>query len=141
MSRRQFIMLVGGVAASWPVVAHTQQGAMPVIGFLSSLAANGFGVYLEAFREGLKDTGYSEGRNVQIEYRRAEGQYDQLPGLAADLVSRHVSVIFTAGGNPPVQAAKSTTVRVASTSARSSAAPNLPICRCGDRPSSNSLSI
>lgn len=109
MRRRQFIMLVGGVAASWPVVAHTQQGAMPVIGFLSSLAANGFGVYLEAFREGLKDTGYSEGRNVQIEYRWAEGQYDQLPRLAADLVSRHVSVIFTAGGNPPVQAAKSTT--------------------------------
>ncbi len=106
MRRRDFISLLGGVTAI-PFAARAQQ--MPVIGFLSSLNKNGYGVYLEAFRQGLGDTGFSEGRNVQIEYRFAEGQYDRLPGLAADLVGRHVSVIFAAGGNPPAQAAKSAT--------------------------------
>jgi ABC-type uncharacterized transport system substrate-binding protein len=108
MRRREFIGLLGGTVAALPLAARAQQ-AKPVIGFLSSLNENGYGVYLEAFRQGLGETGFGEGRNVQIEYRWAEGQYDRLPGLAADLVGRHVSVIFTAGGNPPAQAAKSAT--------------------------------
>jgi putative ABC transport system substrate-binding protein len=108
MRRREVITIIGG-AAAWPFAARAQQPTMPVIGFLSSLAEWSYRVYLEAFRQGLKETGYSEGRNVQIEYRWAEGQYDRLPGLAADLAGRHVSVIFAAGGNPPAQAAKNTT--------------------------------
>jgi putative ABC transport system substrate-binding protein len=109
MRRREFVTLLSGAASTWPLVARAQQRAMPVIGLLSSLNENGYGVYLEAFRQGLGETGFNEGRNVQIEYRFAEGQYDRLPGLAADLVGRRVSVIFAAGGNPPAQAAKSAT--------------------------------
>jgi putative tryptophan/tyrosine transport system substrate-binding protein len=109
MRRRDFIRGIAGSATVWSLTARAQQGAMPVIGFLSSLNENGYGIYLEAFRQGLGETGFSEDRNVQIEYRFAEGQYDRLPGLAADLVGRHVSVIFAAGGNPPAQAAKSAT--------------------------------
>jgi putative tryptophan/tyrosine transport system substrate-binding protein len=109
MRRREFVTLLSGAVATWPLVARAQQRAMPVIGLLSSLNENGYGVYLEAFRQGLGETGFNEGRNVQIEYRFAEGQYDRLPGLAADLVGRRVSVIFAAGGNPPAQAAKSAT--------------------------------
>ena len=91
MRRRKFIALVGG-AVAWPSVAHTQQPT-PTIGFLNGTSPEGYGLFLSAFREGLGDAGYVEGRNITIEYRWAEGHYDRLPALAADLVRRQVSVI------------------------------------------------
>jgi putative tryptophan/tyrosine transport system substrate-binding protein len=97
MRRREFITLLGRAAAAWPLAARGQQRAMPLIGVLdlNSEAASGRSVL--AFREALKDLGYIESRNVAIEYRWAEGQYDRLPALAIDLVSRRVNVIFAMG--------------------------------------------
>ena len=99
MKRREFIRLVGGGAvAAWPVVGHAQQSAMPVIGFLSSSSPGRFPHAMEAFHEGLRETGYIEGQNATIEYRWANDQSDRLPALAADLVDRQVAVIVTQGG-------------------------------------------
>jgi len=105
MRRREFIALVSGTVA-WPLTGHTQQAQLtisPVIGFLNSASTVGYAAMADAFRQGLKETGYIEGNNVAIEYRWANNQYDRLPALAADLVSRRVTVIFANG--PSIAAA------------------------------------
>jgi len=93
MRRRDFITLLGGAAAAWPVAARPQQAAMPLVAFINSASSSGYGYLVDAFRQGLKETGFIEGQNVAVEYRWAEGQYDRVPVMALELVGRRVAAI------------------------------------------------
>jgi putative tryptophan/tyrosine transport system substrate-binding protein len=109
MNRRGFITLLGSAAVAWPLTVRAQQPAMPVVGSLNSVSPAQWVNYMTGFRKGLGQMGFVEGQNVAIDYRWAEGRYDQLPSLAADLVGRKVTVIFASGGGAVARAAKAAT--------------------------------
>jgi putative ABC transport system substrate-binding protein len=109
MKRRWFIALLAGTAAFGPRIAYTQQQDLPSVGFIHSASPDYFAPFVDSFQSGLKEAGYVEGQNVTIERRWAEGHYERLPALVADLLSRNVGVIFAAGGTDPAKAAKAAT--------------------------------
>ena len=112
MKRREFIKLVGGAVAAWPLAARAQQPSIPVVGWLGATAPGPFANSAEAFRRGLSETGFVDGRSVKIEYHWAEGRYEQLPALAADLVSRKVDAIVASGGSVSALAAQKATATI-----------------------------
>src|SRR5215831_9399593 len=112
MRRRELIACLGSAAAAWPLGVHAERPVTPVIGFLGSASPDLWANRLLAFHQGLREVGYDEGRNVRLEYRWAEGQYDKLPMLAGDLVRHQVSVITAAAGNPTAAAAKGATTTI-----------------------------
>jgi len=109
MRRREFITLLCGSAAVWPVGARAQQKGVPLIGFLNTQSADSFSHLVAGFQQGLSEAGFLEGQNIQIEYRWAEGRYDRLPELANDLVHRGIAVLVATGGEPAALAAKGST--------------------------------
>jgi putative ABC transport system substrate-binding protein len=112
LGRREFITLVGGAVATWPLAARAQQPAMPTIGYLSARSSASDVSMLAAFHRGLKESGYVAGKNVAIEFRWGDGHYDRLPALAEDLVRQNVTVIVTSGGEISAQAAKAATAKI-----------------------------
>ena len=112
MRRREFIALLGSTATAWPLVAPAQQPAMPAVGLLHGASQETFAANIAAFKQGLSQTGFIDGQNVTIEHRWANGRYDQLPALAADLVRRRVAVIATPGNAPAALAAKDATTTI-----------------------------
>src|ERR1700730_19353346 len=106
MRRREFICVIGGAAGSWAAAARAKRRAMPVIGFLSSRSPGESAGVVAAFRQGLREAGFIEGQNTLVAFRWAEGHYERLPALAAELVGLQVAVLFTAGGPPAAVAAK-----------------------------------
>src|SRR5215470_12555069 len=109
MRRREFITLLGGAAVVWPLAVRAQQSAMPVIGFLSSAQPQVFAQMIDAFRQGLNETGYVVGQNVAFEHRAAGSEYDRFRAMADDLVRRQVAVIFASGGTAAALAASTAT--------------------------------
>src|SRR5579872_6455051 len=112
MKRREFLTIVGGSAAAWPLAARAQQPAMPVIGFMSGRSPEDSAPNLAAFRQGLAETGFVEGQTITIEFRWANGDYDRLPVLASDLVNRGVAVLVACGGDASPLAAKKLTATI-----------------------------
>src|SRR5499425_344824 len=112
IKRREFITLLSGAAAAWPLAARAQQSAMPVVGFVTGLSSNYVTGRKPAFRRGLREIGYVEGQNVVVEYHSVEGQSDRLSGVVTDLIERKVAVIVAVGGIDPAKAAKAATTTI-----------------------------